>query len=100
MKLVSIASAVTLLAIAACTFFVRPAFAQQMPNLNLIPEIPSKTPEQREADEKRDKAYRESLRKIPDAKASTDPWGAARSAEAPKMTTPAARKTRSGSNVN
>ena len=99
MKLVSIASAVTMLAIAACLFLVRPVFAQ-MPSVNLIPEISSKTPEQREADEKRDKAYRESLRKIPDAKTSTDPWGVARSAEAPKTTTPAAKKTKSGSNAN
>jgi hypothetical protein len=47
----------------------------QMPNINLIPEASSKTPEEREADEVRDKAYRESLKKIPDAKVSSDPWG-------------------------
>src|ERR1700733_1496357 len=51
-----------------------PAYAQ-MPNINLMPEVASKTPEQKEAEEARDKAYRESLKKIPDAKVSADPWG-------------------------
>ena len=46
---------------------IGPAYAQ-MPNINLMPEVPSKTPEEKAADEVRDKAYRESLRKIPDAK--------------------------------
>lgn len=55
-----------------------PAFAQ-MPDINLIPEMPSKTPEQIERDKQLDKAYKDSLRKIPDAKASNDPWGAVRS---------------------
>lgn len=101
MKLVNIAFAVTLIGTAACTFSGRPALAQgQMPNINLIPEIPSKTPEEKEADEKRDKAYRESLRKIPDAKTSADPWGAARTADAPKTTTSTIKKTKSGSNAN
>src|SRR6185312_16280833 len=45
-----------------------PAYAQA-PNINLMPEIRSKTPEEKAAEEVRDKAYRESLRKIPDAKA-------------------------------
>lgn len=100
MKLVSIAFALTLMAIAPCTFFVRPALAQGMPNLNLIPDIPTKSPEEKEADEKRDKAYRDSLKKIPDAKSSSDPWGVARSADAPKTTTPTMKKTKSGSNAN
>ena len=59
-----------------------PAFAQ-MPDINLIPELPSKTPEQIERDQQLEKAYKDSLRKIPDAKASNDPWGAVRSTEAP-----------------
>lgn len=53
-----------------------------MPNVNLIPDLPSKTPEQIERDKQRDKAYRDSLRKIPDAKGSNDPWGGVRSGAA------------------
>src|SRR5471032_269712 len=44
-----------------------PAYAQS-PNINLMPELASKTPEQKEADAIKEKAYRESLKKIPDAK--------------------------------
>jgi hypothetical protein len=66
----------------------------------------SKTPEEKEADEVRDKAYKDSLRKIPDAKASSDPWGSVRS-DAPKSstssttapsskTTAATKKTKTG----
>ena len=47
-----------------------PALAQT-PNMNLMPELPTKTPEEKEADAIRENAYRESLRKIPDAKTST-----------------------------
>ena len=71
-----------------------PAFAQA-PNINLIPELKSKSPEEREQDAINDKAYRESLRKIPDAKAASDPWGTVRS-EAPKPA-PAAKRTKTGS---
>jgi hypothetical protein len=44
---------------------VAPAYAQT-PNINLIPELQSKTPEEKEAEAARDKAYKESLKKIPD----------------------------------
>jgi hypothetical protein len=73
-----------------------PAYAQQMPNINLIPEVASKTPEEKEQEAEQQKAYRDSLRKIPDAKASNDPWGTVRSTDASK--TPAPKpKTKSGS---
>ena len=76
-----------------------PAVAQMStPNINLMPEVKSKTPEEREQDEVRDKAYRESLKKIPDAKASNDPWGSVRSTEAPKA--PAKPKAKTGSTTN
>jgi hypothetical protein len=74
-----------------------PAYAQ-MPNINLIPEIASKSPEEKEADQARDKAYRDSLRKIPDAKVSSDPWGAVRSPDAPKASAKA--RTKTGSTAN
>jgi hypothetical protein len=66
-----------------------PAFAQA-PTINLMPEVKNRTPEEKEQDAITDKAYRESLRKIPDNKASSDPWGTVRNAETPK----AAAKTR------
>lgn len=74
--------------------------AAQTPNINLMPELQSKTPEEREAEALKEKAYKESLRKIPDAKASSDPWGNVRSTEAPKAATPAKPKTKTGSTSN
>jgi len=65
-----------------------PAHAQA-PNINLMPDLQSKSAEEKEAEAAREKAYRESLKKIPDAKTSSDPWGAVRAPEAPK---PAAAK--------
>jgi hypothetical protein len=60
-----------------------PAYAQ-MPNINLIPETASKTPEEKEQEAVQQKAYKESLKKIPDAKVSADPWGTVRSGDTPK----------------
>jgi hypothetical protein len=76
-----------------------PAYAQA-PNINLMPEFQSKTPEEKEADAIKDKAYKDSLRKIPDAKASSDPWGTVRSTEAPRDSTKTAapKKSKTGSN--
>ena len=72
-----------------------PAAAQmQTPNINLLPEFQSKTPEEKEADALKEKAYKESLRKIPDAKTSSDPWGNVRSTEAPKAAAPAKPKAK------
>ena len=69
----------------------------QIPNLNLTPDADqSKTPEEKEAQEARTRPTRNRLRKIPDAKASTDPWGNVRS-DAPKTAAPAKPKTKTGS---
>jgi hypothetical protein len=73
-----------------------PAYAQ-MPAINMMPDEVTKTPEQKEAEEARDKAYRETLRKIPDAKAPSDPWGTVRAVDAPKTAAPAKPKTKTGS---
>jgi hypothetical protein len=90
-------------AVAVIVLLAGPAHAQ-MPNINLIPETKSLTPEEREAEAARDKAYKESLRKIPDAKASSDPWGTVRSGDAPKdaSTSKASAKprTKTGSTAN
>jgi hypothetical protein len=74
-----------------------PAYAQ-MPNINLMPDTPTKTQDEKDADEARDKAYKESLKKIPDAKVSSDPWGTVRT-DPPKATTPKPR-TKTGSTTN
>jgi hypothetical protein len=95
MKLVRAATTLALLAIPTFAYLARPAHAQ-MPDLNLIPEIRSKSPEEKEADAQRDKAYKESLKKIPDAKTSNDPWGGVRS-DAPKTTAAPASKTTAAS---
>src|ERR1044072_6205441 len=58
---------------AGFTALAAPAWAQA-PHVNLMPELQSKTPEEKEAEAAREKAYRESLKKIPDAKVS-DQWG-------------------------
>ena len=90
MRILSAAAVVVLLA--------APAYAQT-PNINLIPELQSKTPEEKEADAVKDKAYRESLRKIPDAKTSSDPWGTVRSNDAPKTAAPAKPKAKTGNSA-
>jgi hypothetical protein len=86
-------------AAAVIALLTGPAYAQQMPNINLIPEVASKTPEEKAADEERDKAYRESLKKIPDAKASSDPWGTVRSDTPKAAAAPAKPKTKTGSSA-
>jgi hypothetical protein len=99
------AAALIALPIAALLF--EPAYAQVQgsgsggggPNINLMPEFQSKTPEEKEADAIKEKAYRDSLRKIPDAKVSNDPWGTVRGTEPPK-TTQARPKTKTGSTAN
>ena len=76
-----------------------PAYAQQTPAINLLSELPSKTPDQIEQEAAQQKAYKDSLRKIPDAKASSDPWGTVRSADTPKAPAPA-KRTKTGSTAN
>ena len=111
MKLARAVVAFAVLATPACAFLARPAYAQgQMPHLNLIPEIPTKSQDEKDADEARDKAYKETLKKIPDARTSNDPWGGVRSNDAPKTTTTkappgakttaATKKTKSGGTAN
>jgi hypothetical protein len=77
-----------------------PAYAQMTPNINLIPELQSKTPEEKEQEAAQQKAYKDSLRKIPDAKGASDPWGAVRSAEPAKSAAPTKSRTKTGSTTN
>jgi hypothetical protein len=85
-------------AAAVIVLLTSPAYAQ-MPNVNFIQELESKTPEQKEAEAVRDKAYKESLKKIPDAKVASDPWGTVRSTEPPKAAA-SAKRTKTGSTAN
>ena len=91
MRILSAAAVIALLTV--------PAYAQT-PNINLIPELQSKTPEEKEQEAAKEKAYKESLRKIPDAKTSSDPWGTVRSNETPKAAAaPAKPKTKTGNST-
>jgi hypothetical protein len=88
-------SAVMMLALGA------PAYAQSKETAPTMEQMmDSKTPDQVEKEREADKAYKESLKKIPDAKASSDPWGSARTADTAKTAPkPAATKkaaTKSG----
>ena len=83
-------------AAAVAMLLTMPAYAQS-PNINLMPEFQSKTPEEKEQEAIKDKAYKDSLRKIPDAKASSDPWGNVRSTDTPKAAAAPAKKSKTGS---
>lgn len=75
MKALRVAAAIMLLA--------SPAVAQT-PKLNLLQDNkPAKTQEEKDAEDAQQKAYKESLKKIPDAKQPSDPWGTVRSTDAP-----------------
>ncbi len=91
MKVLGIVAVVALLA--------GPVYAES-PHINLLSDTPSKTPEEKEADAVKEKAYRESLKKIPDTKVSSDPWGTVRSTDTPKTPAAAKPRTKTGSNVN
>ena len=83
MRVVGVAAMTALIGMAA---LATPAHAQMSgdgPHVNLLADQPSKTPDQIEAEQAQQKAYKDSLRKIPDAKASNDPWGVVRN-DAPK----------------
>ncbi|HMM88615.1 hypothetical protein [Bradyrhizobium sp.] len=88
MRMLSAAAVVVLLTV--------PAYAQT-PNINLMPEVQSRSPEEKEQDAIKDRAYRDSLKRIPDAKASSDPWGTVRSNDAPKAAAQPKAKTKTGS---
>src|ERR1700675_728769 len=89
------------IAAAITALLAGPAYAQMAtPNINLIPELASKTPEEKEQEAAQQKAYRDSLRKIPDAKVSSDPWRNVRSVDTPKTSAPAKPRAKTGSTIN
>ena len=76
------------------TSLTAPAYAQA-PSINLLQDnTPAKSQEQKDAEEARDKAYKESLKKIPDSKVSSDPWGNVRTDAPKKPSTPAKSQTK------
>ena len=78
---------------AVFTLLASPALAQ-IPALNLLNDNrPAKSQEEKDAEAARQRAYQDSLKKIPDAKPPSDPWGSVRSTDAPK--TPAAKSASS-----
>jgi hypothetical protein len=86
MKLLRVAAVMALM--------IGPAYAQmQTPSINLLADGPSKTPDEIEADQAKEKAYKDTLKKIPDAKVSNDPWGGVRNSDASKAS---ADKTSAG----
>ena len=80
-----------------------PALAQ-IPPVNLLQDKPGKTQDEKDAEAARDKAYQDTLKKIPDAKAPADPWGNVRSTDTPKApaksVSSAKPKTKTGSSGN
>ncbi|WP_441518817.1 hypothetical protein [Bradyrhizobium sp. 2TAF24] len=60
-----------------------PAAAQSL-GTSIIPETPSKTPDQIERERALERDYKESLKKIPDGRASSDPWSTVRSVDSAK----------------
>jgi hypothetical protein len=82
------------------------AYAQSQTPVPRYGEDKAKTPQQIEEEKEADKAYQKSLGNIPE-QAPVDPWGNARSADAPKAATKAAQvkpkskpPTKTGSNAN
>ncbi|OAF15661.1 MULTISPECIES: hypothetical protein [Bradyrhizobium] len=65
-----------------------PAYAQA-PHINLLQDGPGKTDDEKAAEAERERAYKDTLKKIPDAKTSSDPWGGMRS-DPPKQAAPKA----------
>jgi hypothetical protein len=85
---------------AAIMLLASPAVAQ-VPKLNLMQDKPSKTQDELDAEKAQDKAYKESLKKIPDAKQPADPWGSVRSdAPAPAKSASSAKSKRTGTTTS
>ena len=82
---------------AAFALLASPAFAQ-LPKLNLMQDRPGKTQEEKDAESAQEKAYKDTLKKIPDGKQPSDPWGGVRSNDAPaaKSASSAKPKAKSG----
>jgi hypothetical protein len=72
-----------------------PAFAQS-PHINLLTDGPGKTQEEVEKQQAIEKAYKDTLRKIPDAAVANDPWGGVRNEDQPRASAKHKTKSRVG----
>jgi hypothetical protein len=83
-------------------FTVTPASAQALGTAIPLNQQDAKSPEQIEKQKAIEDAYKATLKKIPDAKQSNDPWGGVRGTETPKTTQakakPVPKKTGSAAN--
>jgi hypothetical protein len=82
----------TLVAAGIVAMIAAPALAQQAPMQGYGEKDKDKTLVQQQAERDAERAYKRSLGNVPD-KGPVDPWGSARSAEAPKPAAKAAAKT-------
>ena len=82
----------TFIAAGIAVMLAGPALAQQAPMQGYGEKDKDKTLVQQQAEKDAERAYKRSLGNVPD-KGPVDPWGSARSAEAPKPATKAAAKT-------
>lgn len=73
-----------------------PVHAQVIPGMNILPEEKKRSPEQLERDAVTDKAYRESLGKIPNSKPAADPWGNVRGPDSAKPAAQSKPRAKSG----
>lgn len=79
----------TLIAAALIAALAGPGWAQQKPMQRYGEKDKDKTAGEREAEKEAERAYKRSLDSVP-AKGPVDPWGNARSVEAPKVDAKAA----------
>jgi|GEM_PF-486653 len=89
------ASVLTLALLSGTALLSAPAVAQSTddsPHINLLADGPGKTQEEIEKAKEVEKAYKETLKKIPDASTTNDPWGSVRTEAQPK----AKAKTKTG----
>jgi hypothetical protein len=88
----------TICAAAMIALLAGPAFAQQYGKITPAQSTP-KSQQEIESDRAAEGAYEKSLRNIPD-KPPADPWGNARSLNAPKAAAKPSTATKTGSRVN
>jgi hypothetical protein len=103
MRIVGVAAMTALIGVVSLASLARAQTGSDGPHINLLADQPTKSPDEIEADQEKQKAYKDSLRKIPDAKTSNDPWGVVRSdapkaAPSAKTATTAKAKAKTGSN--
>jgi hypothetical protein len=88
-----------LVAAAVVALLTVPAYAQQAAAPTPLTDWGGTKQKEKDAAVAKDKAYQESLKKIPDAKPA-DPWGNARSTDTPKASASAKPGTKTGSTAN